>query len=192
MLPRYVLLDLETTGTDPLHDRITEIAALRIEHGAVTARWASLVDPGRPIPPFVQQLTGIRDAMVARAPAVEALLPRVLELLDGAVLVAHNARFDHGFLVAAAARAGLVLNVPRLCTVRLSRRLYPAARGHGLDAIMRRHGLHTGARHRALGDVEVLHAWLGCASAELGIERLRETARGLVQEADVETAVASS
>ena len=181
MLPCYVLLDLETTGSNPVHDRITEVAAMRVEHGNVVAKWSRLVQPGQRIPPFIQQLTGIDDAMVADAPEFGAVLPDLLALLEGAVLVAHNVRFDHGFLKQAAAREGVDLRVKTLCTVRLSRKLYPQARGHGLDAIMRRHGLHTTARHRAMGDVELLHAWLGIAMAELGAPVVRAAAQELLR-----------
>jgi DNA polymerase-3 subunit epsilon len=181
MLPCYVLLDLETTGANPIHDRITEVAAMRIEHGKVVAQWSSLIDPGQRIPPFIQQLTGIDDAMVAGAPTFGDVLPELLALLDGAVLVAHNVRFDHGFLKQAAAREGVDLRVKTLCTVRLSRKLYPQARGHGLDAIMRRHGLHTSARHRALGDVELLHQWLATAQEELGTAVVEAAAQTLLR-----------
>ena len=189
MFPCYLLVDLETTGGNPVEDRITEIAAIRVENGEVVERWQSLVDPQRPIPRFVQGLTGISDAMVSTAPRIEALLPRLLELLDGAVLVAHNARFDHGFLKNAAARAGLDLRARTLCTVRLARRLYPQASGHGLDALLRRHGLSAPAadgssslaRHRAMGDVEALRAWLAAAAAELGADAVRDAAAALMR-----------
>ncbi len=181
MLPCYVLLDLETTGSNPVHDRITEVAAMRIEQGHVVAKWSSLIHSEQRIPPFIQRLTGIDDSMLADAPTFGAVLPELLALLDGAVLVAHNVRFDHGFLKQAAAREGVDLRVKMLCTVRLSRKLYPQARGHGLDAIMRRHGLHTTARHRAMGDVELLHAWLGIAEAELGASAVQAAAQDLLR-----------
>ena len=183
MLPCYVLLDLETTGANPVHDRITEIAAVRMEHGREVARLDTLVDPACPIPLFIQRLTGIDDAMVAAAPRFPDVLPRLLDLLDGAVLVAHNVRFDHGFLKNAAAREGVDLRVRTLCTVRMSRRLYPQARGHGLDAIMRRHGLATASRHRAMGDVQLLQAWLDAVRAERGAEALQDAAVALLGEA---------
>jgi DNA polymerase-3 subunit epsilon len=181
MLPCYVLLDFETTGSNPVHDRITEVAAMRVVHGRVVAKLNRLVNPGQRIPSFIQQLTGIDDAMVADAPAFGTVLPELLALLDGAVLVAHNVRFDHGFLKQAAAREGVDLRIKTLCTVRLSRKLYPQARGHGLDAIMRRHGLHTTARHRAMGDVELLHAWLGIAAAERGAPAVEAAAQELLR-----------
>ncbi|MDE1980631.1 MAG: DNA polymerase III subunit epsilon, partial [Betaproteobacteria bacterium] len=181
MLPCYVLLDLETTGSNPVLDRITEVAVMRVEQGEVVAKWSRLLNPGQRIPPFIQQLTGIDDAMVAGAPAFGEVLPELLAVLDGAVLVAHNVRFDHGFLKQAAAREGVDLRVKTLCTVRLSRKLYPQARGHGLDAIMRRHGLHTTARHRAMGDVELLHQWLHIAQTELGPAAVQTAAQELLR-----------
>lgn len=181
MLPCYVLLDLETTGGNPVHDRITEIAAVRIENGHEVARWSTLVNPGCLISPFIQRLTGISDTMVRSAPGFEALAARLLELLDGAVLVAHNVRFDHGFLLNELARLGVALRVKTLCTVRLSRLLYPQHKGHGLDALMQRHGIHTLERHRAMGDVEVMQAWLQIARQEHGAELLGQQALALLQ-----------
>ena len=181
MLPCYVMLDLETTGGNAVQDRITEIAAVRVENGIETARWSSLVNPGVRIPPFIQSLTGISDAMVADAPPFEAVAPRLLELLDQAVFVAHNVRFDHGFVLNELARIGLPFKVKTLCTVRLSRKLYPQHKGHGLDAILTRNGLHTLARHRAMGDVEVVLQWLAIARTELGDDTLRRAARELLQ-----------
>ncbi len=181
MLACYVVLDLETTGGNPVHDRITEIAAVRIENGQEVARWSSLVNPGTPIPAFIQHLTGISNRMVAQAPGFEELGPRLLALLDGAVLVAHNVPFDHGFLLHEFGRIGVNLRVKTLCTVRLSRRLYPQYRGHGLDAIMQRHGLSSSERHRAMGDVEMVLAWLRLAANELGADLVSRQAQTLLQ-----------
>lgn len=153
---RYALVDLETTGAHPLRDRITEIAVLRIEHGQLVRRWESLVNPGVAIPPTIQAVTGISDAMVAAAPDFAALADTVAELLDDCVLVAHNARFDYGFLKNAYAALGRAFDAPVLCTVKLSRALYPEHHRHGLDALIERHGLTCEARHRAMGDTEVL------------------------------------
>jgi DNA polymerase III subunit epsilon len=181
MLPCYVLLDLETTGGTPATSRITEIAAVRVENGLEVARWSSLVNPGASIPYFIQQLTGITDEMVDSAPRFEQVSAQLLQLLDGAVLVAHNVRFDHSFLLHEFDRIGVALKVKTLCTVRLSRKLYPQHKGHGLDAIMQRHGLSTMARHRAMGDVDVMQSWLRVATQELGIEQVRSQALALLQ-----------
>lgn len=181
MLPCYVLLDLETTGGNPVNDRITEIAAVRIEHGIEVARWSTLVNPSSHISGFIEQLTGISNAMVATAPTFSEVAKPLLALLDGAVLVAHNVRFDHGFLLNELARLEVALRIKTLCTVRLSRLLYPQFKSHGLDAIMQRHGLVSTARHRAMGDVEVMQSWLKLASSELGAECLKGHAQNLLQ-----------
>jgi DNA polymerase-3 subunit epsilon len=181
MLPCYVVLDLETTGGSPQRDRVTEIAAVRIEGSSEVARWSTLVNPETPIPFFIQSLTGISNQMVHDAPTFATVVPRLLELLDGAVLVAHNARFDHGFLLGEFARLQTDLRVRTLCTVRLSRALYPQHRSHSLDAIMRRHGLKTAERHRAMGDVDVVLAWLKVAAMEHGTEQVRRHASRLLK-----------
>jgi DNA polymerase III subunit epsilon len=181
MLPCYVLLDLETTGGNAVRDRITEIAAVRFEHGVEVARWSTLVNPGVPISHFIEQLTGISNGLVADAPSFDEVGPQLLKLLDGAVLVAHNVRFDHGFLLNEYARTDVALRVKTLCTVRLSRLLYPQFKGHGLDAIMQRHGLTTTARHRAMGDVEVMQSWLKLANRELGTDCVKGHAQTLLQ-----------
>jgi len=180
MLPSFVMLDLETTGGNPVSDRIIEIAAVRLEEGREVARWSTLVNPGRWISPFITSLTGIDNAMVADAPCFDVAAPRLLELLDGAVLVAHNVRFDHGFLKNEFQRIDIDLRVRLMCTVRLSRKLYPQHKGHGLDAILRRHGLHSSARHRAMGDVNAVLEFLALARGELGSEHVRQAARELV------------
>ena len=181
MLPCYVLLDLETTGGNPQTSRITEIAAVRFEQGREVRRWSSLVNPECRIPAFIESLTGISDAMVEEAPRFERVSQEVLDILDGAVLVAHNARFDHSFLLHEFARIGVSLNVRTLCSVRLSRKLYPQFKSHSLDAIMQRHGLTTMSRHRAMGDVELVQAWLAQAVQELGLDVVSSHAAKLLQ-----------
>lgn len=181
MLPCFVMLDLETTGGSAVRDRITEIAAVRVEHGQEVARWSTLVNPGVPIPPFIESLTGISDAMVADAPTFAEVAPQLLALLKDAVFVAHNVRFDYSFVQQELARLNQPLDIKTLCTVRLARRLYPQHKGHGLDAIMQRHGLHTEARHRAMGDVDVVLQWLRLAETELGAAAVEREAQGLLQ-----------
>jgi DNA polymerase-3 subunit epsilon len=172
MLPVYVLLDLETTGATPARDRITEIALIRYENGEEVARWQTLVNPHMPIPPFIQTLTGISDDMVQTAPDFESVAPRLYQYLDGAVLVAHNVRFDHGFLKHEFQRIGITLRQKVLCSVKLSRLLYPQHRSHGLDAVIQRHQIVVAARHRAMGDVEAVAAFIEAAGRELGEDRV--------------------
>lgn len=163
----FVVVDLETTGGRPSgegHDSITEIGAVKVRGGAVLGELATLVDPGRSIPPQIVALTGITTAMVCDAPRIDSVLPAFLEFARGAVLVAHNAGFDIGFLRAAAERCQIAWpRPPVLCTVRLARRVLtrdeaPSVR---LAALARLFGAATTPTHRALDDaratVDVLH-----------------------------------
>jgi DNA polymerase III subunit epsilon len=162
-LPAFAFIDLETTGTRAQADRITEIGIVRVNDvgGEVHIdEWQSLVDPGVPIPPAIQVLTGITDAMVAGAPSFASLAQEVLQRLRDCVFVAHNARFDYGFLKHAFARLDIGFTARVLCTVRLSRRLFPEADGHGLDALIARHGLDGSHRHRALGDARTVWSFV--------------------------------
>lgn len=167
----FVVVDLETTGgratakqAGGRYDAITEIGAVKIRGGDVLGELATLVDPGRAIPPQIVELTGITSAMVRDAPRIESVLPAFLEFARGAVLVAHNAGFDIGFLRAAADRAQIPWPRPAvLCTVKLARRVLtrdeaPSVR---LSELARLFGASTTPTHRALDDaratVDVLH-----------------------------------
>jgi len=150
---RYAFVDVETTGGNPGRHRIIEIAVVTLEDGEIVDEWSSLVHPECSIPRTITGLTGIDDGMVADAPRFEQLRSEVIERLDGRVFTAHNVRFDYGFLRNELVRTGLDWRARQLCTVRLSRKLYPHHRGHGLDALIRRFGLSCDGRHRAMGDV---------------------------------------
>ena len=181
MLPSITYLDLETTGATPLKDRITEIALVRFEHGVEVARWQTLVNPEQLIPPFIQQLTGINNRMVENAPTFAEVADKLLAFLEGTVLAAHNVRFDYGFIKAELKRIDIHLRQKVLCTVKLSRLLYPQHYSHGLDAIMQRHQITTVARHRAMGDVESILAFLDSARLELGESAIANAAHQLMR-----------
>ena len=167
----FVVVDLETTGgrvtarAGTAADAITEIGAVKVRGGVVLGEFGTLVDPQRNIPPQIVQLTGITTAMVCDAPTIGAVLPMFFEFARGAVLVAHNARFDVGFLRAAADRCGIGWRRPQvLCTVQLARRVLsreeaPSVR---LAALARLFAVASEPTHRALDDaratVDVLHA----------------------------------
>lgn len=168
----FVVVDLETTGgraTESApgrgdHDQITEIGAVKVRGGEIIGELGTLVDPGRAIPPQIVALTGITTAMVCDAPRIESVLPSFLEFARGAVLVAHNAGFDIGFLKAAAKRCDIAWpQPPVLCTVKLARRVLtrdeaPSVR---LSALAQLFSASTTPNHRALDDaratVDVLH-----------------------------------
>jgi DNA polymerase III subunit epsilon len=176
------IVDLETTGAHPVHDRVTEVAVIEVDAGEVTGEWSTLVNPECAIPGAIQALTGITNDMVAGAPTFGRLADDLHERLAGRVLVAHNARFDYGFLRQEFARAGLEFRAKTLCTVKLSRRLYPEHARHNLDSLIARHGLACRARHRALGDAEAVWQFLRVAAGERGEEMLAVAARQVAKQ----------
>jgi DNA polymerase III subunit epsilon len=175
-----VFIDLETTGTTAHHDRITEIGLVEVDRGRLIGEWSTLVNPGRNIPSAIQSLTGISNEMVALAPPFEEISGNLLRRLEGRLIVAHNARFDYGFLRNEFRRAGIRYNSRVLCTVRLSRKLYPQHVRHNLDALMARHGIESDARHRALGDARVTWQLLQRWQRELGVAAITAAAAELV------------
>ena len=150
----FVIIDLETTGGSALFDRVLEVAVIRVQNGLVQERFANLVEPGVPIPPMVTRITGINTALVRGQPMLDALLPRIRRILDGAVVVAHNASFDCNFLAHAFRRAELPWQGERLCTLRLSRRLIPGLHSYRLDSLCAFLGFTFVQRHRAGPDAE--------------------------------------
>lgn len=157
----YVVVDVETTGSSARRGhRITEIAAVRLTaDGVVREEFGTLVNPERPIPPYITALTNITDEMVKDAPRFAEIAERVRELLAGRVLVAHNAAFDWGFLRAEFERAlGVTLEARILCTLRLARRVVPEVASRSLDALADYFGVENEARHRAYGDARVTAA----------------------------------
>ena len=178
-------VDLETTGGHALHHRVIEVGVVLMEGGEVVEEWSSLVNPGCRIPRNIEDFTGISNDMVADAPDFAALQREVLGRLEGRLFVAHNARFDYGFLRSEFRRLGVRFRAPVLCTVKLSRRLYPGERGHNLDAVMARHGISCSARHRALGDAQVLAALLARLRRLHDPDELDAAVAGLVKEASL-------
>jgi DNA polymerase-3 subunit epsilon len=153
---RFVVVDLETTGQSPETTGITEIGAVRIENGKEVARFDTLVNPGRRIPPYVAKLTGITDEMVAGAPPIEDLIADFVTFSSDAILVAHNAAFDAVLLDHIARRLlGRPLGLPSLCTLKLTRVLLPELTKASLDALSEHFELTSDARHRAMADAEL-------------------------------------
>ncbi|MBB5890458.1 DEDD exonuclease domain-containing protein [Kutzneria kofuensis] len=176
----FVVVDLETTGGRPGEDAITEIGAVKVRGGEVLGEFATLVNPRRGIPPEIVRLTGITEAMVYTAPPIDEVLPAFLEFAAGAVVVAHNAPFDTGFLRAACSEHGYAWPKPAvLCTVRLARRVLsrdeaPSCR---LSALAQLFQTETTPNHRALDDaratVDVLHGLLE-RLGPVGVQSLEE------------------
>lgn len=149
-------VDIETTGGSPLNSRVMELGVVRVEGGRVVGKMRTLIDAGEPVPPWITGLTGIKTEDLAGAPSFREVADELSELLEGAVFVAHNVSFDYGFLRAEFERLGAPFRPMKLCTVRLSRALYPEYRTHKLQDLIDRFGLAAAARHRAYDDAMVL------------------------------------
>ena len=149
-------VDVETTGCSPGTDRIIDVAVIGARGGELEFEWQSLVNPGVRVPAGITELTGIDNEMLAEAPPFETIARELRARLDGRVFVAHNARFDYGFVRREFARLGDEWSADPLCTVRLSRALYPRLARHNLDALIEFHGIEIANRHRAMPDAQVL------------------------------------
>lgn len=167
-LTDFAYVDIETTGGNALRDRITEIAWIHVRDGEIIDQYVQLINPGVNIPIQIQQFTGISNEMVQGCPSFEDIAAELWDRLDGKIFVAHNARFDYGFIKNAFRRCDIGFSAPVLCTVKLSRRLYAQYRRHNLDSLIERHQLHCEHRHRALGDAQVLHQFVEQARREHG------------------------
>lgn len=172
-------VDIETSGSTPGRDGITEVAVITWDDGVVE-RWSSLVNPQRSIPEFIQGLTGISNEMVADAPLFEELVPELKRRLAGRVFVAHNARFDYAFIKQGFLAAGEDLRAPTLCTVKLSRKLFPKEARHNLDALTARHGLQAQGRHRAMADADLLLQFWQILMRDIAPEELDAAAHELL------------
>ncbi|MDT8341422.1 MAG: exonuclease domain-containing protein [Longimicrobiales bacterium] len=150
----FAVVDVETTGGGPHRGhRMTEIAIVHVAGGEIRDEFTTLLNPGRSIPPFVASLTGITGDMVSGAPYFEHVADVVADCLEGRIFVAHNARFDAGFVRAELAEAlGVVPVLETLCTVQLARALLPRLRRRNLDALTQHFGIRIHGRHRAAGD----------------------------------------
>jgi len=177
--PRLAFVDLETTGGAAAQDRITEVGIIEVDEDGVR-EWSSLVNPQMPIPAFIQSLTGISNEMVEQAPTFAELADQLHARLADRVFIAHNARFDHGFLKNEFKRTGHAFRPSVLCTVRLSRKLYPGFARHNLDSIAERHRLQVSERHRALGDARLIWQFWQTIHASHAPELIEETVAKLI------------
>ncbi len=163
------VIDFETTGMTPVQGaRATEVAIVLLEGAQVVDRYASLMYTGVPIPPFIEQLTGISNALLESAPPAAEVMRAAARFVGSAPMVAHNAAFDSKFWQAELGRIGLEAPQPFACTVLLSRRVYPDAPSHKLGNLVAHLGLPRAARaHRALADAEMTAALLARLQADL-------------------------
>lgn len=176
-----VIVDLETTGGSFDFHRVTEIGAVKVREGEVVATFHSLIDPERPIPPSITQLTGITDEMVAGAPVFGAVADELYDFLEGSIFVAHNARFDYGFIRHEFERVGRKFSSKILCSARLSRLLFPRVRHHNLSAIIERNGIKIDNRHRALDDAKAVWEYLKIIGETVPVDKQEKAIAQIVK-----------
>lgn len=164
----YVVFDIETTGRSAEENNITEIGAVKIENGKVCDRWSTFVNPGEKIPDEIVELTGITDEMVAKAPKIGEILGDFLKFCEGCVLVAHNAKFDIGFIKENCRRLGLDFNFTYMDTLQLARCLYPELAGYRLNNLTKHLNVILENHHRAVNDAK--------ATADIFLKMLDELA----------------
>ncbi|MBL7527542.1 3'-5' exonuclease family protein [Legionella bononiensis] len=154
---QWALVDIETTGLHVTTDGITEIAVMVITEHGIRRTWHRLIKPKRSIPDAIKALTGISNEMVQDAPYFEDIALELLDVLHECVFVAHNARFDFGFIKNAFKRCGITYQAPVLCTIKLLKQLYPNQRHYNLEFITQSLNVSLEHHHRAQGDVAALH-----------------------------------
>ncbi|MBY0482050.1 MAG: GIY-YIG nuclease family protein [Chitinophagaceae bacterium] len=149
---RFAVVDIETTGGFPEQHGITEIAIVLMDGNEIEGKFSTLVNPHQPIPPFIANMTGISDEMVSKAPSFEAVAEKIYQLLQDRIFVAHNVNFDFSFVKYHLQSAGHHLQSPKICTIRMSRKVFPGFRKYGLGHLTRELGIRIEGRHRAGGD----------------------------------------
>ncbi len=150
----YAIVDIETTGTYAAANGITEISIHIFDGVKLVEKFETLINPRQPIPHYIQAMTGITDKMVETAPVFETVAEKIYTLLEGKIFVAHNVNFDYSFVKSHLAEAGFILNSKKLCTVRLSRKIFPGFASYSLGNLCHSLGITIKNRHRAGGDTE--------------------------------------
>ncbi|MCD6202440.1 MAG: 3'-5' exonuclease [Bacteroidales bacterium] len=157
----YAVIDIETTGLSPRKEKITEIALFLTDGKRIVNEFSTLINPERPIPYYITRLTGITDEMVAEAPKFYEVARTLVEMTEGTVFTAHNARFDYGFVREEFRQLGYPYEREIMDTLRWSRRLLPGHPSYSLGRLCHALGIHVNGRHRAAGDalatVHLLH-----------------------------------
>jgi DNA polymerase-3 subunit alpha (Gram-positive type) len=184
----YVVFDTETTGLNAREDTLIEIAAVRMKGREIVGQFASLIDPERKLSAKISELTGITEDMLVGQPKLKPVLEQFREFAEGAILVAHNAEFDVGFLGQCALRLGMpAWTQPVIDTLALARALYPGEKNYRLKTLTQKFNVELINHHRALADAEAtakVFAYMQETLRERGIQRLTEL-NGLKGDVDV-------
>ncbi len=157
MLPKSIcFIDTETTGLNASYNRIIEVGVLKVVEGELVKEFKTLVNPQTYVDPFIQSMTGISATALEKAPTFEEIKDELSALLEDSIFVAHNVRFDYGFIRNEFKRYGVKFSSKHFCTVKLARLLYPNQKRYNLDAIIQNFNIKCENRHRAFDDAKVL------------------------------------
>ncbi len=166
------IVDVETTGMSPFHDRVIEVAIIRISKNKIVDKFTTLLNPQTHVSPYISMFTGITNQDLVDAPLFEDVKDKIQELLEGAVFVAHNVRFDYSFMKSELKRSGSYFKAKTFCTVKLSRRLFPDYRSHSLESVISRFNFKFKNRHRAYDDAYVLWQFINKVKKTIPKEKL--------------------
>ena len=164
------IVDVETTGGNNRYNAITEIAIIITDGESIIDEFSTLINPNRRIPNNIQRLTGIDDGMVASAPYFEDVAEKIYKMFDGCYFMAHYAVFDFSFIKRQLKHCGFDFKPRILCSVKMSRKLYPSEKGHSLQAIIQRHKISVHDRHRAYADTKAVYDFMRLSMTTLGAE----------------------
>jgi len=178
---KFAVVDLETTGGTPENGRITEIGIVLLDDFEVVKTYQTLLDPGMPIQPFVQNLTGITDEMVCGKPQFASIAEDVAEMLRGRIFVAHNVQFDCKFLRAELRRCCVKIDPPRLCTVKLTRRYFPGQPSYSLHNLIMSLQLPDFNHHRALDDAMAAAELLKLCLQKAGADKIKKEVKNITK-----------
>ncbi len=153
---KLAFIDVETTGSSPVYDRVIEVGILRVEDNQVVSTYQTLINPETYLSPYITQITGIRTEDLLDAPTFSRVKDDIYSLLEGCTFVAHNARFDYGFIKNELRRSKMPFQAKTMCTVKLSRQLFPQYKRHSLDSLIERFNLSCENRHRAYDDAKIM------------------------------------
>jgi len=171
---QLIFLDIETTGLNPYVDRIIEIGAHVYEKGKSIKNFSTLINPGQAISEHITRITGIGTSMLKNAPRFEDISDELFSLLQDNIFIAHNVGFDYSFMQSEFKRLGIAYTSRRLCTVKLSRYLFPEHKRHNLDSIITRHAIICTNRHRASDDAEAIMKFYDLVSRSTAPEKFVE------------------
>ena len=181
MIMRFAVVDLETTGGTPTQGRVMEIGIVLMDGVEVVDTYHTLLNPGQSIPTFIQNLTGISEEMVEHKPQFSSVAEHVASLLKDRIFVAHNVLFDSKFMRAELKRCCIPFDPPRLCTVKLSRRIFPGLPSYSLHKLTEALGLPDFNHHRALDDTLAAAEILKLAIGKVGEEGLRKDIKNILK-----------